>query len=232
MKAFSILCDTPILVAQFARPHAVLSWSLTRPGFTSANSVAWLHVRDDDLPLGLDPVQFLRDRMSAAGLDDAVHLMTSRDIRKHHVAEASVGLAAATCLATVGLGNAARVGSAPALHDRAGTINLLVHVDRPLSQAAFVETVSIAAQARTVALVELEWKPHGEVLTGTGTDCIVVAAPRGDPEEQFAGLHTDIGAAVGRAAYDAITLGAKAWIAEQASCQPSRGQTAVLETSD
>ncbi|MGN6304538.1 MAG: adenosylcobinamide amidohydrolase [Mesorhizobium sp.] len=232
MKAFSIRCDSPILVAEFTQPHAMLSWSLTRPGFTSASSVAWLHVRDDDLPLGLDPVQFLKDRMSAAGLDDAVQLMTSRDVRKHHVAEASTGLAAATCLATVGLGNAARVGSAPALHERAGTINLLVHVDRQLSQAAFVETVSIAAQARTVALVDLEWKPHGQVVTGTGTDCIVVAAPRGDPEERFAGLHTDIGAAVGRAAYDAITLGAKAWIAEQTSCQPSRGQTAVLETSD
>jgi adenosylcobinamide amidohydrolase len=193
----------------------MLSWSLTRPGFTSANNVAWLYVRDDDLPLGLDPVQFLKDRMSATGLDDAVHLMTSRDIRKHHVAEASVGLATATCLATVGLGNATRIGSAPVPHERAGTVNLLVHVNLPLSQAAFVETVSIAAQARTVALVELEWKPHGEVVTGTGTDCIVVAAPAGNPKEQFAGLHTDIGSAVGRAAYDAITFGAKAWIAEQ-----------------
>ncbi len=214
MKAFSIRCDNPVLVAQFERPHAMLSWSLTRPGFAVASRVAWLYVRNDDLPLGLDPVRFLKERMSSMGLDDAVHLMTSRDIRKHHVAEASAGPATATCLATVGLGNAARVGTAPTPHECGGTINLLVHVDRPLSQAAFVEAISIATQARTVALVDQEWKPHGEFVTGTGTDCIVVAAPPGDPEEQFAGLHTDIGAAVGRAAYDAVMLGAKAWIAE------------------
>jgi len=217
MKAFSIRCDSPILIAEFTQPHAMLSWSLTRPGFTSASSVAWLHVRDDDLPLGLDPVQFLRDRMSAAGLDDAVHLMTSRDIRKYHGAEASAGFATASSLATVGLGNATRIGSAPVLHERAGTVNLLVHVNRPLSQAAFVETISIAAQARTVALIDCRWRPRGEVVTGTGTDCIVVAAPPGNPKEQFAGLHTDIGTAVGRAAYDAVTFGAKAWIAEQSS---------------
>ncbi|MDQ2634100.1 MAG: adenosylcobinamide amidohydrolase [Pseudomonadota bacterium] len=221
MKALSIRCDSPILIAEFGQPQAMLSWSLTRPGFTTANSVAWLHVRDDDLPLGIDPVRLLRERMSAAGLEDAVHLMTSRDIRNHHLAEASAGPATATCLATVGLGNAGRVGATPSPHGGAGTINLLVHVDRPLSQAALVEAISIAAQARTVAVVDLGWKPHGEVATGTGTDCIVVAAPAsmraGMRAEQFAGLHTDVGAAVGRAVYDAVFLGGNIWVAEQAS---------------
>lgn len=216
MKAISIRCDGAILLAEFARPHAILSWSLTRPGFTMAGGVAWLHVRNDDLPLGVDPAVVLRDRMAAAGLQDAVHLMTSRDVRRHHVAEASVGPATATCLATVGLGNAGRIGAAPAPRAGAGTINLLVHVDRPLSRAAFVETISMAAQARTVAVVDLGWRPRGEVVTGTGTDCIVVAAPPGNRAERFAGLHTDIGAAVGRAVYDAVHIGGTAWVAEQA----------------
>ena len=215
MKAFSIRCDSPILVADFERPQAMLSWSLTRPGFAMADSVAWLHVRDNDLPLDVDPVRFLTDRMAKAGLRDAVHLMTSRDIREHHAAEASVGSTTATCLTTAGLGNAGRVGAAPAPRGKAGTVNVLVHVDRPLSQAAFVETISIATQARTVAIVDLAWQPRGEILTGTGTDCIVVAAPPGVREEQFAGLHTDVGAAVGRAVYDAVTQAAMAWIAEQ-----------------
>jgi adenosylcobinamide amidohydrolase len=216
MKAFSIRCDNSVLVAEFARPQAILSWSLTRPGFTSADRVAWLHVRDDDLPPGIDPARFLKERMAAAGLENAVHLMTSRDVRQYQVAQASVGPAAATCLATVGLGNAGRVGAPPAPPKGAGTINLLVHVDRPLSQAAFVETISIATQARTVAVVDLEWKPQGDVVTGTGTDCIVAAAPSGSPEEPFAGLHTDIGSAVGRAVYEAVALGARAWIAQVA----------------
>ena len=216
MKAFSIRCDSPILVAEFERPQAMLSWSLTRPGFTVAGSVAWLHVRDDDLALDVDPIRFLNDRMAKAGLEDAVHLMTSRDVRKNHAAEASVGSATASCLATAGLGNAERIGTAPTAHTSAGTINVLVHVDRPLSQAAFVETISIAAEARTVAVVDLAWKPRGDIVTGTGTDCIVVAAPPGDREERFAGLHTDVGAAVGRAVRDAVALAAKTWIVEHA----------------
>lgn len=215
MKAFSIRCASPILVAEFATPHAILSWSLTRPGFVTASSVSWLHVRDDDLPLGIDPTLLLKDRMNAVGLGNSVHLMTSRDVRKHHTAEVSVGMTNATCLATVGLGNAGRVGEAPVPDTTAGTVNLLVHVDRPLSQAAFVETVSIATEARTAAIMDLGWKPSGEIVTGTGTDCIVVAAPFGVQTDRFAGLHTDIGAAVGRAVYDAVGQGGTTWIAEK-----------------
>lgn len=215
MTAFSIRCDSPVLVAEFAQPHAILSWSLTRPGFTVASRVAWLHVRDDDLPLGVDPARLLTDRMAKAGLQDAVPLMTSRDIRRHHVAQATAGPATATCLATVGLGNATRIGARPAPHHGAGTINLLVHVDRPLSPGALVETISIAAQGRTVALTDLAWSPHGAVVTGTGTDCIVIAAPPGADAEQFAGLHTNIGAAIGRAVHDAVLSGGRAWISEQ-----------------
>src|SRR6185312_9023469 len=95
------------------------------------------------------------------------------------------------------------------------TINLLAHVDRPLSQGALIETVSIAAQARTAAIVDLDLRQHGKPVTGTGTDCIVVAAPCMDGGEAFAGLHTDIGAAIGRAVYDAVLQGGTAWISER-----------------
>ena len=215
-SAFSVRCGDGFLVAGFARDHAILSWSLTRPGFTRARRVAWLHVRDAELSLERDPADLLEARMAAAGLEDVVHLMTSRDVRHHHVGRACVGNAVATCLATVGLGNAVRIGAPPHAHRGAGTINLLVHVDRPLSGAALVETISIAAQARTVAIVDLDWKPRGEVVTGTGTDCIVVATPLGSPTEQFAGLHTDVGVAVGRAVHAAVAAGGKLWIEEQA----------------
>lgn len=213
--AFSVRCADRILVATFARTHLALSWSLTRPGFTQIRHVAWLHVRDDELSVDRDPAVLLEERMAAAGLQDAVHLMTSRDVRQHHMARACVGNATATCLATVGLGNAVRIGAPPHRCRGAGTINILVHVDRPLSAAALIETISIAAQARTVAIVDLAWKPQGEVVTGTGTDCIVVASPADAPAEQFAGLHTDVGVAVGRAVHQAVARGGKVWIGEQ-----------------
>lgn len=215
MSAFAVSCRAPFLVAEFAVPHAMASWSLTRPGFIVARKVAWLHVRDADLPLDVDPVALLETRMAAAGHADAVHLMTSRDVARNHLATASFDGIAGTCLATVGLGNGARVGSPPLPMKPVGTINLLAHVDRPLSQGALLEALSIAAEARTVAVLEAGWEIGGRTVTGTGTDCIVVAAPCGDKGEPFAGLHTAVGAAVGRAVYDAVGQGCAEWIDER-----------------
>jgi adenosylcobinamide amidohydrolase len=215
METFSVLCAGPILVAEFAVPQTVLSWSLTRPGFVTVRKVAWLHVRNDDLSLGVDPARLLETRMAAAGHADAVHLMTSRHVERHHLASAVSGAATAACLATVGLGNAARVGAPPQQAARVGTINLLAHVDRPLSQAALIEAVSIATEARTAAIIDLDWRQGGNTVTGTGTDCIAVAASSMDGGDNFAGLHTDIGAAIGRAVYDAVSQGGALWVEEQ-----------------
>lgn len=214
MTAFSISCAGPYLVAEFSEPQTMLSWSLTRPGFVTARSVAWLQVRDADLPFDVDPIDLLKTRMEAQGYGDAIHLMTSRAVQKHHLAKALSGTVGAACLATVGLGNAGRVGENHAAASPAGTINLLAHVDRPLAPAAMIEAMSIATQARTTAVIDLDWRPNGKAVTGTGTDCIVIAAPHGIAGESFAGLHTDVGAALGRAVYDAVRQGGDVWIGE------------------
>lgn len=215
MTAFALLCRSPFLVVEFDRPQAMLSWSLTKPGFVEARSVAWLHVRDDDLTLDIDPVLFLKHRMETAGHGEAVHLMTSRDVRLHHLARASSGEVEAACLATVGLGNAGRVGAEPCGCKPVGTINLLVHISQALSQAALVEAVSIATEARTAAVMALDWSVGGHPATGTGTDCIVVAAPCEGAQRQFAGLHTDVGVALGRAVHEAVRQGGEIWIRER-----------------
>jgi adenosylcobinamide amidohydrolase len=215
MSAFAVSCAAPFLVAEFAAPQSMVSWSLTRPGFVTARKVVWLGVRDDDLSLGVDPAALLETKMAAAGHADAVQLMTSRDVGRHHLATASSGTVTSTCLATVGLSNATRVGMPPLPAKPAGTINLLAHVDRPLGEAALIEAVSIATQARTAAVMDANWRPRGTAVTGTGTDCIVIAAPARPRGEAFAGLHTDIGAAIGRAVYDAVSQGCVAWIDEK-----------------
>lgn len=216
MTGFAISCRSPFLVAEFESPQTMLSWSLTRPGFVVARRVAWLGVRNSDLSLDVDPAVFLKNRMEAAGHGEAVHLMTSRDVERHHLTRALLGNATATCLATVGLGNAGRVGEDPIGGRIAGTINLLAHVDQPLTQAAMVEAISIAAEARTAAIIDLDWRVQGKTATGTGTDCIVIAASCEGAPRQFAGLHTDIGAAIGRAVHDAVRQGGEAWIRERA----------------
>ena len=92
-----------------------------------------------------------------------------------------------------------------------GTINVALKVDRGLSEAALLELMSIATQARTAAVMDLDLPLSVGRATGTGTDCVAVAAPPGD--EPYAGLHTEIGEAAGRAVYSAVLEGGRGWMA-------------------
>ncbi|MGB3929539.1 MAG: adenosylcobinamide amidohydrolase [Sphingobium sp.] len=214
---FLITCKRPFLVADFPETQTMLSWAMTRPGFQLCRQVAWLEVRNADLPPGLDPFAFLETRMAAAGHADAVALMTSRDVTHHHLGHALAGDVAATCLATVGLSNAECVGAPRGATAALGTINLLVHISCALSEAALIETISIATQARTAAILALDLRINGSAVSGTGTDCIVAAAPAAGEPARFAGLHTSIGEAVGAAVYTAVRAGGALWCRQKAS---------------
>jgi adenosylcobinamide amidohydrolase len=209
---FVIECAPPFLVVSFPERQRMLSWTVTRPGACSAKQVAWLEVRNKDLPAKVDADALIASKASARGLGGVPLLVTSRDIRRHHVAQATVEDVTATCVATVGLSNGERVGrraSTPV--PVAGTINLLVHVSRPMTEGAFLETLSIVAQARTVTVIEADIARDGASITGTGTDCIVVAAPCGEPGARYAGLHTAIGEAVGKSTCEAMRAGIETW---------------------
>lgn len=209
--SFTVDCRPPFLTVRFAAPQRTLGWSLLHPGFAVVRDVVWVEVRNADLGLAIDAEAFLRSRLAEAGRPSALGLMTSRDIRQHQVTRRTVEEVAASCVATVGLSNAERVGSRRAPRPHFGTINTLVHVDRALTDAALVEAVSIVAQARTAAVLEARPTAAGAGVTGTGTDCIVVACPRDGTQAAWSGLHTAIGEAIGGAVYDAVRAGAEQW---------------------
>lgn len=215
---FRLDLEPPFLIVRFQEAQSMLGWSITKPGFSSAREVVWLEVRDDDLALDVDPVAFLKGRLSSRRLTEAAAFMTSREIRHHHLAQSRVGSITVTCVTTVGLSNGARIGYRPRENlSQLGTINTFVHVSRPLSAGAFVEAVSIATEARTAAIMETNDLRNGAAITGTGTDCIIIAAPEGAASEFCAGLHTDVGEAIGAAAYDATHAGAREWSIDSVS---------------
>ena len=200
-----------LLLASFSTPQNMLSWSINRPGFQIASKVAWIEVRNAELPPGLDPEQLVADRLSDRGIPDAVALITSRTVAQHDCVRKTVEEITASCLATVGLSNGERVGHRQSEKPLMGTINTLLHVDQPLSSGAFIELVSIVAMARTTAILDSGVQRNRISITGTGTDCIVVAAPRAEPEARYAGMHTAIGEAAGAATYEAIRSGTEIW---------------------
>lgn len=211
---FRITCSQPWLVVDFPQPQRVLSWSINRPGFDRIRRVAWLEVRDADLPIDIDPAKLLTERLAAASLDDAVGMMTARDIRRHRCATADVDDSTSMALATVGLTNGVGFSGCGTVDDVVrpaafGTINLLVASSDRLDDAALVEAVSIVATARTAALLA----DNGRIAA-TGTDCIVVACPDAGPCRPHAGLHTAMGRSLAAATFAAIRAAREDWETE------------------
>ena len=204
------------LIVEFPRPVQTLSWAVTGGGKTLAQRVVWRQVRHNELNCPMDPADYLAGKLKEENLDNAVGLLTSAKLDEYVYVRKDFGLYWANCVATVGMGNALRVADFPTASNHVGTINVLCQVSVPLSEGAFLEAVSIAAEARTLAVRESEilsfrtQKP----ATGTGTDCIVIAAPDVPDERKYAGKHTVIGYLIGSSVLEAVRLGIERWTAQ------------------
>jgi adenosylcobinamide amidohydrolase len=201
----------PWLTLELAAPCRVLSWAINRPGFVQTQRILWREVRNADLPRDLDVHRWLEGELTARAAMSSVAFLTSRDIRAYHDATVSIEDVTVRCIATVGLSNAERVGTRL---DRSakdwGTINIAVVTDQAITDGARVEASSLATQARTVAVLEAGLDLPTGRATGTGTDCIAIAAPVGD--NCYAGMHTPLGEAVGSAVTKAVSAGAVEWM--------------------
>lgn len=197
----------PWLIVDLGRMRRVLSFAPHRPGLVDARHLLWRQVRDADLTPGFDACDWLVAELARIGHAGDVAMMTSRDLG--HLQQARVG--AVTCLATVGLGNAERVGHhRDTPHKGWGTINLALLIEDGLTDAAMIEALTIVAEARTAAILDCGLRIGSGLATGTGTDCIALACDSGP--KTFAGKHTRLGRDLGRATYDAVHRGAQAWI--------------------
>jgi adenosylcobinamide amidohydrolase len=86
---------------------------------------------------------------------------------------------------------------------RPGTINIILSVPVALSDAAFVNAVMTATEAKTQAVLEA-----GFGATGTASDAICVAASAAGEPEHFAGPRSLWGARIARAVHSAVHAGA------------------------
>jgi adenosylcobinamide amidohydrolase len=213
--------DGRLLIARFSQAQRVLSWAPHHGGLRETRAVVWRHATNAELPVEVDAHALLRDALAVAGLEGAVGMLTGRDLSTFDDVTLREGALWARCVATVGLANALAVGDPPGPLSGPGTINLLIAVSCPLSDEALVELSSLASEARTAAVLERAFpsRRSGKPSTGTGTDCIVAAAPVGEsPEtylERYAGKHTLLGALAGGAVREACARGVARWLDEQ-----------------
>ena len=136
---------------------------------------------------------------------DGVGLMTAVDVGDGHWA----GDEGVEALATVGLGWPTWAAAEAEPADRAGsvgTINTVVWVPVALSEAALMNAVATATEAKAQALME-----RGTPGTGTASDAVAACCPlppvRG-ADEAYGGPRSTWGSRVARAVHAAVSAGA------------------------
>jgi adenosylcobinamide amidohydrolase len=156
----------------------------------------------------------------AVGAVSAVGMMTGAKVARAGYTKLQCEGLAVGAWSTAGCSNALRVGDratvgvpravetkthrAQAL--KTGTINIIVAISQPLSRSAMAEALQIAVEARVTAVQEagITSVLSGALATGTGTDCIAIAAPIAAVSDRantiiYCGKHTLPGELIGRA---------------------------------
>jgi adenosylcobinamide amidohydrolase len=196
----------------------------------------WVNAMVDKDYAEPDPVSHVRVLAAQLGLSGprVVGMITAADVR-HWTAAEDGGVSVA---ATVGLGVPTRAAApdgdggvgggggdgGDGGRPRVGTINLLVVVPAPLADAALVNAVITATEAKTQALAEC-----GYVATGTASDAVCVVCPDTSGEaadvlgpadpyagsaDPYAGPRSLWGARVARAVHRAVLDGTQNWQAQ------------------
>jgi len=198
-------------VIDLERHDRVLVWRPPAPVRVASTSVVggglgdrhWYLNATVDKDYRCDPVADLRHIAARLGLDGpGVAMMTAKDVAGAVTAHDE----GVDVLATVGLGwptwAAAADDAAPVAP---GTVNLLVVVPVSLVDAALVNAVATATEAKVQALQEA-----GVPGTGTASDAICVACATAGRADLYGGPRSTWGARVARAVHRAVFEGATA----------------------
>ncbi|HIC44666.1 MAG TPA: hypothetical protein EYO73_10430, partial [Sulfurimonas sp.] len=101
-----------------------LSWSIINGGSHISNEVFWARVHNQELPRHIDPIQVLKNKMKGKCQKEAICFLTSAHLEDFSLKIKKERDIETSCLATVGMGNALRVGDRGDHYLRVGTINL------------------------------------------------------------------------------------------------------------
>jgi len=190
--------ELPLLVWRFPAPVRVIG---SAPHGGGVGVRRW--VINAQVPAAYarrDPDHHLAKLAISLGLAGrGVGMLTAADVRRYTCgADGGVEVTA-----TVGLGHPI-LAAAPdeGCADLVGTINLLVLVPERLSDAALVNAVATATEAKAQALHDL-----GLHATGTATDALCIACPDEGNPAAFGGPRSVWGARIARAVHGAVVAG-------------------------
>ncbi len=167
----------------------VLSSAFYNGGYRRARTLINLHVPHD---FDADPVMYFDSFIKRVKLapETTVGMMTAVPMPNARILK-DEGI---TAIITAGLSLA--------------TVNIILTINRPLSQSAMANVMIVATEAKTAAFYDLDLRDcNGDLFTGDLTDSVVVAcAPVRNKADLFAGKGTELGKRI----YDMVREGVKA----------------------
>jgi adenosylcobinamide amidohydrolase len=231
---FQLRRDGRFVVIELLVPHFVLSTSIKNGGqqdclaylvnHQSCEATRHKEREASIAEMGLE--QYHDSVCNEIGLEpDKVALMgTAANMNYSSIVERTAENVTATAVVTAGVqGNAACAGDPTTWREtekgwekivpHAGTINIILLLNRPLSEGALARAAVTMTEAKSAALQQLSIRSlySQDIATGTTTDQYCIAAPR-STERAFSSTSTGVqlGELIGRAVRDA-TLEAVRW---------------------
>ena len=166
---------------------------------------------------GSDPEQDLKQVAERLQLEqDVVAMMTAVSVTHTVLSCGNQKELVVAALCTAGVGNPGVAGvSVCKLQSniQPGTINIILLIDGNLSDAAMVNAVIRATEAKTRALFKAKISlSNGEQITGTTSDAMVVSCTGRGKTLYYAGTATDLGYLIGQTVYNALSQGVAAYL--------------------
>ncbi|NQY26754.1 MAG: adenosylcobinamide amidohydrolase [Piscirickettsiaceae bacterium] len=197
----------------FSSPQRVISSAILNGGLIKADHIVNRKVPQDSSSCEA-PDRSLRDYANTQGWQgNVVGMMTAASMNSLCIEQTCVEGVDITVLVTTGINNARRAGDKADIQElfgiskEVGTINLILICSARLTDAAMLEAVMIATEAKVAALQDADvLSPIScRLATGTGTDAIAVVSGDGPQEIAFCGKHVLLGEWIGRLVIAAIT---------------------------
>ena len=195
-----------------SKTHQVISSAVLNGGMSYADHILNINVASNSTCTAAADKSLLQYSQNLNLNGAVVGMMTAASMKSFRLEQTTAQGVDIVVLVTSGLSNPRHVGDHAEYREMTtsttdvGTINTIVLTSASLTEAALVEALMIATEAKTAALIDAEvLSPISQQLaTGTGTDAIAIVNGHGPTTVHFCGKHVLFGELLGRLVKDAV----------------------------
>ena len=219
-KPLQVYVDDDYCLLRFSEPQKSLSSAILNGGFNTVKHVLNLKVEASSANHEAAELTLQKKLQALQADEQAIAMMTAASMNSVRIVQTKSANCHFTVCISCGLGNARCAGDKADLGEFAqqqeqelGTINMVLWVDKPLSDAAMVEAMMMMTEAKATALQQISVTSpiSGQWATGTGTDSCAVMCPQpqsGTQAIEYVGKHLHLGQQLARAVIAAVASAA------------------------